>query len=138
MISPYDFAKKQMDLTAEFAQYVVDHPEVDDVLPPESFIYFEMADEDEFNRYGRDFNLFAFGSRGWRHRKDPASLIPSSSRLGQLLDGSAWLGVTDVGLRMQPIAELSRKRLLITYPAKSNLSSPVSASVPSENAYTLG
>jgi hypothetical protein len=54
MISPYDFAKKQMELTAEFAQYVVDHPEVDNVLPPESFIYFEVAGENEFNRYSRD------------------------------------------------------------------------------------
>jgi hypothetical protein len=54
MINPHDFAKKQMELTAEFAQYVVDHPEVDDILPPESYVYFEVAGEEEFNRYSRE------------------------------------------------------------------------------------
>jgi hypothetical protein len=54
MMSPFDFAKKQMELTAEFAQYVVDHAEVDDLLPPQSFIYFEVAGEEEFNRYSRE------------------------------------------------------------------------------------
>ncbi len=54
MLSVYDFAKKQMELTAEFAQYVVDHPEVDDVLPPESYVYFEVAGEEEFNHYSRE------------------------------------------------------------------------------------
>jgi hypothetical protein len=54
MMSPFDFAKKQMELTAEFAQYVVDHPDVDDLLPPQSFIYFEVVGEEEFNRYSRE------------------------------------------------------------------------------------
>ncbi len=54
MINPHDFAKKQMELTVEFAQYVVDHPEVDDILPPSSFIYFEVTGQDEFSRYGRE------------------------------------------------------------------------------------
>jgi hypothetical protein len=54
MMSPFDFAKKQMELTAEFAQYVVDHAEVDDLLPPQSFIYFDVAGEEEFNRYSRE------------------------------------------------------------------------------------
>jgi hypothetical protein len=54
MISPYDFAAKQMELTSEFAQYVVDHPEVDEILPAESFLFFEVAGEDEFNRYSRE------------------------------------------------------------------------------------
>jgi hypothetical protein len=54
MISSYEFAKQQMELTAEFAQYVVDHPEVDAVLPPQSYIYFELAGEVEFNRYSRE------------------------------------------------------------------------------------
>ncbi len=53
MLSPYDFANKQMELTAEFGQYVLDHPEVDDLLPPQSYVYFEVAGEDEFNRYSR-------------------------------------------------------------------------------------
>ena len=54
MLSPYDFAKKQMELTAEFAQYVVDHPDVDDILPPQSYVYFDVAGEQEFNRYSRE------------------------------------------------------------------------------------
>ena len=54
MISPYDFARKQMELTTEFAQYLVDHPEVDQILPPESYIYFEIAGEPEFNRYSQE------------------------------------------------------------------------------------
>lgn len=54
MISPHDFARRQMELTAEFAQYVVDHPEVDERLPEESYIYFEVAGEAEFNRYSRE------------------------------------------------------------------------------------
>ena len=54
MMSPYDFARRQMELTAEFAQYVVDHPDVDEVLPERSYIYFEVAGEDEFNRYSRE------------------------------------------------------------------------------------
>ncbi len=53
MISSFDFAKQQMELTTEFAQYVVDHPEVDELLPPQSYVYFELAGEDEFNRYSR-------------------------------------------------------------------------------------
>jgi hypothetical protein len=31
----------------------MDHPEVDDVLPPESHVYFEVAGEEQFNRYSR-------------------------------------------------------------------------------------
>ena len=54
MMSPYDFARIQVELTAEFAQYVVDHPEVDRLLPEQSYIYFQVADEDEFNRYSRE------------------------------------------------------------------------------------
>ena len=53
MIDPHEFAQKQLELTAEFGKYVIDHPEVDNVLPPASHIYFEVVGEDEFNRYGR-------------------------------------------------------------------------------------
>ncbi len=54
MIDADRFAQKQLELTGEFGKYVIDHPEVDDVLPPESYIYFEVAGEEEFNRYGRE------------------------------------------------------------------------------------
>ena len=41
------FAQKQLELTGEFGKYVIDHPEVDDLLPPESYIYFQIdGDED--------------------------------------------------------------------------------------------
>lgn len=53
MIDPHDYAQKVMELTAEFGKYVIDHPEVDEALPPESHIYFEIAGEAEFNRYSR-------------------------------------------------------------------------------------
>ena len=55
MIDPIQFADKQLELAAEFAQYVVDHPEVDNLLPEKSYLYFEIEGEDEFNRYSRDF-----------------------------------------------------------------------------------
>lgn len=54
MISAYDFAETQKELTTEFARYVVEHPEVDETLPERSYIYFEVAGETEFNRYSRE------------------------------------------------------------------------------------
>ena len=54
MIDPPEFAQKQLELTGEFGKYVIDHPEADDLLPPESYIYFEIAGEEEFNRFSRE------------------------------------------------------------------------------------
>jgi len=53
MIRPEEFAQRQLELTGEFGKYVIDHPEVDDLLPPESYIYFRVVGEEEFNRYSR-------------------------------------------------------------------------------------
>jgi len=53
MIDPDDFARRQMELTAEFAKYLLEHPEVDDSLPADSYIYFEVEGELEFNQYSR-------------------------------------------------------------------------------------
>ena len=53
MIDPQEFAQKQAELAAEFAIYVVDHPEVDESLPPDSYIYFEVQGDPEFNAYSR-------------------------------------------------------------------------------------
>lgn len=53
MIDPDDFARRQMELTAEFAKYVLENPAVDDVLPENAYIYFEVEDQPEFNRYSR-------------------------------------------------------------------------------------
>jgi len=54
MIDPHEFARKQLELTAEFGKFVFDHPEVDESLPDGAFIYFEIAGEPEFNRYSRE------------------------------------------------------------------------------------
>jgi hypothetical protein len=54
MIDPRQFADKQLELAAEFARYVAEHPEVDDALPEKSQIYFQIEGEAEFNRYSRD------------------------------------------------------------------------------------
>ena len=53
MIDPHEFSQKQLELTEEFGKYVIDHPEVDEVLPSESYIFFEVAGEEEFNQYSR-------------------------------------------------------------------------------------
>ena len=51
MIDPDDFAQRQMELTAEFAKYVMEHPDVDESLPSDSYVYFEVEGELEFNVY---------------------------------------------------------------------------------------
>jgi len=53
MIDPQSFADRQMELTAEFARYVLRHPEVDAQLPEDAYLYFEVDGEGEFNEYSR-------------------------------------------------------------------------------------
>jgi hypothetical protein len=53
-MDPKQFTEKQFELAAEFAQYVADHPEVDELLPEKSHIYFEIEGEPEFNAYSRE------------------------------------------------------------------------------------
>ena len=53
MLDPHDFAKKQSELAAEFAKYVLDHPEVDDSLSEDSYIYFQITGETDFNEQSR-------------------------------------------------------------------------------------
>ena len=53
MIDPEKFALRQAELATEFAKFLVEHPEVDDSLPMESYIYFEIQDEPDFNEYSR-------------------------------------------------------------------------------------
>lgn len=53
MIDPQVFAQRQMELTAEFAKYVLDHPEVDGSLPEDAYIYFCVDDDAEFNEYSQ-------------------------------------------------------------------------------------
>ncbi len=54
MIDPKKFADQQFELGAEFAQYVAEHPEVDDVLPEKSHICFQIEGDVEFNAYSRE------------------------------------------------------------------------------------
>jgi hypothetical protein len=54
MMNPYDFARKQTELMAEFGKYVLDHPEVDETLPEDSYVYFEIAGDSTFNKYSRE------------------------------------------------------------------------------------
>lgn len=53
MIDPEDFARRQLELNTEFAKYVVEHPEMDETLPEDSYVYFEVEGELEFNEYSR-------------------------------------------------------------------------------------
>jgi hypothetical protein len=53
MIDPQTFAQRQMELTAEFAKYLLDHQEVDATLPEDAYIYFQVDGEPEFNEYSQ-------------------------------------------------------------------------------------
>jgi hypothetical protein len=64
MIDPQQFAQKQIELTGEFGKYLIDHPEVDDLLPAESYIYFEVAGEEAFNQYSRELAEKQLRSQG--------------------------------------------------------------------------
>jgi hypothetical protein len=54
MIDPHDFARKQLEVTAEFGKYVFDHPDMDERLPNGAHIYFHVANEPEFNQYSQE------------------------------------------------------------------------------------
>jgi hypothetical protein len=54
MIEPQLFEQKQFELATEFGKYVFDHPEVDDLLPDQAHVYFQIDGEEEFNRYSRE------------------------------------------------------------------------------------
>ena len=54
MIDPQEFARLQMELTAEFAKYLIDHHEVDASLPNDSYIYFQVDGHADFNAYSQE------------------------------------------------------------------------------------
>ena len=54
MIDLREFTRKQMELTAEFGKFVIDHPEVDERLPDGAYIYFDIAGDPEFSQYSRE------------------------------------------------------------------------------------
>jgi hypothetical protein len=53
MIDPETFAHRQMELTAEFAKYLIDNLDIDESLPEDAYIFFQIIGEDEFNEYSQ-------------------------------------------------------------------------------------
>jgi hypothetical protein len=53
MTDPEVFAERQMELTAEFAKYILDYSDIDELLPDDSYIFFEVEGEREFNEYSQ-------------------------------------------------------------------------------------
>src|SRR5205085_940555 len=51
MIDRQKFADWHMELATEFTQYIVDHPEADDLLPEKSHICFDVAEERDFSQH---------------------------------------------------------------------------------------
>jgi hypothetical protein len=54
VIDSKKLADKQLELAAEFAQYLADHPEMDRLLPAKSHICFQIEGDPEFNRYSHE------------------------------------------------------------------------------------
>jgi hypothetical protein len=81
MMDPKQFTDQQFELAAEFAQYVADHPEVDELLPANSHIYFEIEGAPDFNACSRE------QAERRRHEGVPLVLVrikglaPQASRL---------------------------------------------------------
>jgi Family of unknown function (DUF5647) len=54
MIDPDRFARCQMELAAEFAKYLLAHPEADESIPEGAYVYFEVQGDPEFSDYSRE------------------------------------------------------------------------------------
>ncbi len=54
MIDPEEFAQRQTELTAEFAKYVLENPDIDAALPEDSYVYFQVDGQPEFNQYSQE------------------------------------------------------------------------------------
>ncbi len=57
MIDPYEFAQRQAELSAEFAKFVLENPEVDETLPEDAYVFFEIDGDSAFNEYSRRLAL---------------------------------------------------------------------------------
>ncbi len=68
MIDPYDFAQRQMELTAELAKLVVECPAIDEALPEESYVYFEIAGDPAFSEYSHELAMR-------RQREDGVAIV---------------------------------------------------------------
>jgi len=54
MIDPEEFTQRQTELTAEFAKYILENPDIDAALPEDSYIYFQVDGQPEFNQYSQE------------------------------------------------------------------------------------
>jgi len=54
MIDPEEFARRQAELAAEFAKYVLENPDIDASLPEDCYIYFQVDGQPEFNQYSQE------------------------------------------------------------------------------------
>ncbi len=68
MIDPYEFAQRQMELTAELSKLVIERPEIDEALPEESYVYFEIAGDPAFSKYSHELALR-------RQREDGVAIV---------------------------------------------------------------
>ena len=57
MIDPALFAERQTELASELAKYLLDHPEVDEALPEDAYIYFQIGEETEINDNSRQLSM---------------------------------------------------------------------------------
>ena len=48
-----ELAKKNMEIAFEFSRFVLAHPELDDRIPEDAMVVFEVADDPELTRYNR-------------------------------------------------------------------------------------
>jgi hypothetical protein len=68
MIDPHDFARRQLELNAEFGKYLFDHPEMDERMAQGAYVYFHIDGEPEFNHYSREL-----AER--RHREEGVAIV---------------------------------------------------------------
>ncbi len=54
MIGAREYADKQLELAAEFGKFLFEHPDLEDDVPEDAFVYFDIPGETEFNRYSRE------------------------------------------------------------------------------------
>jgi len=81
MIDATDFARRQLELAAEFGKFVFDHPEVEENLPDGAQVFFEVEGEPEFNRFSLEL-------ADQRQREGAGPVV--RVRLKGLAPASAW------------------------------------------------
>ena len=57
MINDKDFWELQRTLSAEFSKYVLSHPQLDDQIPDNAQIVFQLKDNPDFNKWSKEVGL---------------------------------------------------------------------------------